>query len=89
MSRTRIGASGLIGTEFVARSAPDGYTLLLMPLDVAINPALFQKDRYDPIKDLAPIDALANSTQIIAANADAGIRSFAELVDRARARRAP
>lgn len=51
----RAGASGNIATEFVARSAPDGYTLLMANTAHVINPSLFARLPYDPIRDFAPV----------------------------------
>ena len=81
----RPGATGNIGAELVARSAPDGYTLLVMPLDIAINPALYKKLPYDVRRDLTPITALASSGLIIASMPGSGLDSLADLVARARA----
>ena len=61
----RPGATGNIGADLVAKSAPDGYTLLVMPLDIAINPALYKNLPYDARKDLAPVTALAFSGLVI------------------------
>ena len=52
----RSGANGMIGGESVARAQSDGYTLFLStPSEVALNPLLYAKHSYDPLKDLAPI----------------------------------
>src|SRR6476661_8215540 len=50
----RGGANGMIGTEFVAKSAPDGYTMILTSTGLAINPHLYPKIPYDTLRDLAP-----------------------------------
>jgi tripartite-type tricarboxylate transporter receptor subunit TctC len=81
----RAGASGLVGAEFVARSPADGHTLLVMPLDIAINPALLDASRYDPVKNLVAIASLVNSTQILATSADSGFKTFADVARRSRA----
>ena len=81
----RGGAAGLTGSEQVANSAPNGHTLLIMPLDVAINPATFSRPASDPIKNLTPIAALSASTQVVAASTQSGIMSVADLVRRAKA----
>ncbi len=51
----RSGATTIIGTEIAAKSPPDGHTLLLISTTHAVNPSLFKKLPYDPIKDFAPI----------------------------------
>ena len=56
----RAGASGIVGTEFTARAAPDGYTLMMGNIGThAINQSLFSKLSYDPVKDFAPISQVA------------------------------
>jgi tripartite-type tricarboxylate transporter receptor subunit TctC len=81
----RPGASGVTGAELVAASPPDGYSLLVMPLDTAIHPMVFSRPASDPLKNLTPIAALAASTQVIAANPQSGIASVEDLIKRAKA----
>ena len=79
------GANGNIGTEAVAKSAPDGYTLLMggnSPL--ALNVALYALP-YDPVKDFAPISRVATQPNLLAAHPSVPVKSLAELIDYARA----
>ncbi|KAG1168140.1 hypothetical protein G6F35_017530 [Rhizopus arrhizus] len=55
----RAGAGGNIGAATVARSKPDGYTILIVANGMAVNPALYADLNYDPIKDFTPISLLA------------------------------
>lgn len=82
----RAGATGNIGAEIVARSAPDGYTLLLAGTPHAINMSLFRNLRYDLAKDLAPITAVAAFPSLIAVHPSIPVRSVGELVALAKAR---
>lgn len=80
------GAGGNIGANEVARSAPDGHTLLVGyngPL--AINVGLFEKMPYDPLKDLAPITLAVKSPQYLVVNPATGITSVKDFVARAKA----
>lgn len=80
------GAGGNIGADMVAKSPPDGHTLLVGyngPL--AINVTLFDKMPYDPLKDLAPITLAVKSPQYLVVNPGAGINSVADLVAKAKA----
>ena len=61
----RPGASGGIGTEVVARAAPDGHTLLLNTLPFVVNPSLYKKLPYDTVKDFAPVSLLATSPFVL------------------------
>lgn len=64
----RAGAGGNIGVDAVAKSAPDGYTIGLQTVSLAINPALFRKMPYDTLKDLAPIGMVASSQHVLVVN---------------------
>ncbi|UZN52042.1 tripartite tricarboxylate transporter substrate binding protein [Cupriavidus cauae] len=64
----RPGAGGNIGAELVARSPADGYTMLIVANGMAVNPALYRKLTYDPIKDFAPVSLLAVVPNVLVAN---------------------
>jgi tripartite-type tricarboxylate transporter receptor subunit TctC len=75
------GAGGRIGVRDVARAAPDGYTLLLGGTnDNALTPALYKTLEYDPMKDFAPVAALAIDSQAIVVNPAVPVHTIAELV---------
>ena len=77
----KAGAGGGIGTEFVARAKPDGYTLLLgTQTALAVNPSLLKKISYNVDKDFAPITQLASTPLVLLASNKSGARSFQELV---------
>lgn len=80
------GASGMIGTAFVARSKPDGLTILLASSgEAAINPHLYKGMAYDPGKDLAPISLIAKVPNLLVVNPDVPVKTVAELVRYAKA----
>jgi tripartite-type tricarboxylate transporter receptor subunit TctC len=82
----RLGANGALATDAVARSAPDGYTLLWAATPpLIINPAL-TKVNYDPIKDFAPISAVATNAFVLVVNKDFPPKSVAEFIAYMRAR---
>ena len=83
----RPGANGGIGTDFVAKAAPDGYTLLLDASGpVVVNPVLYAKVPYDPVKDLAPISQTTSFMYVLIVPASSPITGFKELVALAKAR---
>jgi tripartite-type tricarboxylate transporter receptor subunit TctC len=76
-----VGASGNIGTERVAKAAPDGYTLLFNTIGpIAVNVSLFDKLPYDPLKDLAPISLVAKMPNILTVNPALPVKNLAELI---------
>jgi len=78
------GAGGLVGTEMVAASAPDGYTLLAVSPSHVINPALHAKKTYDPLKDFETITVMANTHQVIVAHPSTPASNLKELIDYAK-----
>jgi len=79
------GAGGIIGTEAGARSAPDGYTILLTHQGtVAINPHIYARLGYDPLKDFAPVSRLVVSALLLAVHPDAPVKSVGELLQLAK-----
>lgn len=82
----RPGAGGNIGAAAVARAAPDGYTLLVAASAFTINPSLYRKAGYDPVKEFTPIGTLAQSPNVILAGAGAGLATLNDMVTAARAR---
>ena len=81
------GASGNIGSDFVAKSAPDGYTLMVTANTFTMTPALYKALPYDPVNDFAPVARLAIGNLALVANPGLGVATVAELV--ALARRQP
>lgn len=80
------GAGGNIGAEAVARSAPDGYTLLVgTPGPLTINPNLMKSMPYDSTRDLVGVGQIVNVQSVLVVNPATGIASVHELIDRARA----
>lgn len=74
------GGSGNIGTGQAAKAPPDGYTLLGAFASLAINPILFEKTPYDPVKDFDPISLAATSTTILVVNPTVPVMSVDELI---------
>lgn len=74
------GAAGNIGAEFVARSAPDGYTMYLANATIAM-PSMFPKIGFDVRKDFAPVSMIAFGPSLLAVNAKLPVRSVKELMD--------
>src|SRR5579859_1227883 len=66
----RGGAGGIIGTEALAKAAPDGYTLGIVSIAHAVNPALHSPLPYDPIKSFEPVSILATGPNVLVVNPD-------------------
>jgi tripartite-type tricarboxylate transporter receptor subunit TctC len=80
------GAGGTIGTNEVARAAPDGQMLLVgYNGPIAVNATLFSKLPYDPVKDLAPVTLAVMAPQLLVVNPNVPVKNVAELVARAKA----
>ena len=80
------GAGGNIAGDRVAKAAPDGYTLLLAnSSQVVVNPSLFEKMSYDPLKDLAPISQVASTPNVLTVPNDLPVRNVGDLVALVRA----
>src|SRR2546425_2669297 len=81
------GAQGIISCEYVAKSAPDGYTLLMGPSGpMTMNPAIYSKLPYAPLKDFAPISMIGDFPLILVVNSSLPVNSVKDLIDYAKAR---
>ncbi len=82
----RVGASGVIAATYVARAAPDGYTLLMATNSThSANPHLFRSLSYDPVKDFAPVARLGSYVFMLVVNKDVPAKTLPELVAYAKA----
>lgn len=81
----RPGAGTIIGTQAVAISEPDGYTLLMGTFANAVNPSLYAKLPYDAYKDFAPVALVARSFSLVVVNSNSPIKSVADLIAAAKA----
>ncbi|HEY4982241.1 MAG TPA: tripartite tricarboxylate transporter substrate binding protein [Pseudolabrys sp.] len=75
------GAGGNIGMLAAAKSAPDGYTILVASSSFVVNPSLYAKNPYDPFKDFAPITLAAASPNILVVNPEIPAKTVKELID--------
>lgn len=83
----RPGATGNIATDIVSKSTPDGYTILMGTIAaLAINPALYEKLPFDPIKDLAPVTRAVDSTNVLVLHPSVQAKSVKDLIALAKAK---
>ena len=80
VAENRPGAGGIVGVEYVARSAPDGYDLVIMDPAIVINPTLQKSMPYDIFKDLATVSIVNSSPEVLVVAPQLGIETYAELV---------
>jgi tripartite-type tricarboxylate transporter receptor subunit TctC len=85
----RAGAAGNIGASYVAKSKPDGYTLLLTGPNHTTNVSLFRNLTYDPIKDFAPIALLTGAPYLLVVNPSLPVTNLTELITFARTANKP
>jgi tripartite-type tricarboxylate transporter receptor subunit TctC len=82
---SRAGASGNIGVEHVAKSAPDGYTMLLNTVAQAITPSTYTKLPFDPVNDFAPVTQVSRTTLVLAGSPKFAARNVKDLIAAAKA----
>ena len=81
----RPGAGGNLGIGFAAKSAPDGYTMVIATASIAVSPSLYAKLGYDPIKDLAPIARLTSIPNILLVHPSVPAKTLRQFISLARA----
>src|SRR5439155_3225164 len=84
VTENKVGATGNIGTEFVAKSAPDGYTLLFTATSFGTNPALIRNLPFDPVKSFTPVVLVATSAMAVVVNPQLPAQSMKELIELAK-----
>lgn len=82
----RGGANAIIGTEIVAKAAPDGYTMLLVPIGHSITPTVTRKLPYDTLKDFAAIGQIGNGSYVLVVSASLPAKSVSEFIALAKSR---
>src|SRR2546421_6557879 len=80
----RPGATGTVAAEMVAKSAPDGHVMLIVPLTFTVSPSLY-KLPYDPVKDLLPVTLVASAPLMLVVHPSVPVKSVAELISYAQA----
>lgn len=80
------GAGSILGTDVVAKSAPDGYTIAVVATSHAINPSVYAKMPYDTARDLAPVTHTVNLTNVLVTNPSVPARNLRELIALAKAK---
>ncbi len=79
-TENRGGAGGNVGAEAAARSAPDGYTIVLVAPSLAISPTLYSKVNYDPVKDFAPVSLVATVPNVMITQASLPVQNLQEFI---------
>jgi tripartite-type tricarboxylate transporter receptor subunit TctC len=79
------GAGGNVAVDRAAKAAPDGYTLVMASSAITINPSLYEKLPFDPVKDLAPISLVVSTPSVLVVHSDLSSKNVQELVALARA----
>jgi tripartite-type tricarboxylate transporter receptor subunit TctC len=82
----RAGAGGVIGTDIVAKAAPDGHTLLVMPLPFAVLPSLYVKLPYDAERDFTPVTLIAAAPLLLFVHPSVPVKNAQELINLAKVR---
>jgi len=82
----RSGAAGTIGSTLAAKSAPDGYTALIVSVTYSINPSLYSRLPFDPVRDLRPVALIASTPFILLVSPAVPVKSVKDLIDYARPR---
>ena len=82
----RAGANGIVGTEVAARSAPDGYTIVLIPSGHAVNVSLYRKLPFDALRDFSPITLVGSSPLVLAVHPSLPVKNVKDLIALAKAR---
>jgi tripartite-type tricarboxylate transporter receptor subunit TctC len=82
----RGGASGVIGTDIVAKATPDGYTLLIIQPSLTINPSMIRKLPYDAVRDFTPVSCVVDAVQILTVSPSIPAKTAKELIALARAK---
>jgi tripartite-type tricarboxylate transporter receptor subunit TctC len=80
VTENRGGAGGNVGAEAAARSAPDGYTFVLVAPSLAISPSLYSKLNYDPVRDFAPVSLVATVPNVIVTHPSVPANTLAEFI---------
>ena len=80
----KAGAGGTLGTDFVAKSPADGYTLLFTSTSLTTNAAAGKKLPYDPVKDFVPVAKIASGTFVVVVGKQVPVRNLAEFIDHAK-----
>lgn len=87
VAENRPGAGGNLGVDAIAKSTPDGYSLVLgQTSNLAINPTLYRGIQYDPLKDLRPVALVATAPLALVVSANSPYKTLADLIDAAKAK---